>query len=95
MGAVEIVCGGLLVLGLLTRWAAIPLIIDMLVAIASTKIPILVKSGFWAMAHGARTDYAMLLGCIFLTLAGAGPLSVDARLGGAATVRERAQPRQQ
>jgi putative oxidoreductase len=80
VGGVEIVCGGLLVLGLLTRLAAIPLIVDMLVAVASTKIPILVKSGFWAMAHEARTDYAMLLGCIFLMLAGAGPLSVDARL---------------
>ena len=59
VGVVEIVCGGLLALGLVTRLAAIPLIIDMLVAIASTKIPILMKSGFWAMAHEARTDYAM------------------------------------
>jgi putative oxidoreductase len=83
VGVVEIVCGGLLVLGLLTRLVAIPLIVDMLVAMISTKIPILVKSGFWAMAHEARTDYAMLLGCIFLMLVGAGPLSVDARRAGA------------
>jgi hypothetical protein len=68
--------------GLVTRLAAIPLIIDMLVAIATTKVPILVKSGFWAAAHEARTDYAMLLGGVFLLLVGGGRLSVDARLLG-------------
>ena len=51
----------------------------MLVAIASTKLPILAKSGFWAMVHEARTDWAMLLGATFLLLVGAGPLSLDAR----------------
>jgi uncharacterized membrane protein YphA (DoxX/SURF4 family) len=68
VGIVEIVCGTLILLGLFTRWAAIPLIIDMLVAIASTKIPILMERGFWAMAHESRTDWAMLLGSIFLLL---------------------------
>jgi len=80
VGVVEIVCGLLLVIGLLTRLAAIPLIIDMLVAVATTKVPILIKSGFWAMAHEARTDYAMLLGSVFLLLVGSGRLSLDARL---------------
>jgi uncharacterized membrane protein YphA (DoxX/SURF4 family) len=83
VGTVEIVCGGLIVVGLLTRLVAIPLIIDMLVAIATTKIPILGKAGFWAMAHEARTDYAMLLGSVFLVLVGGGRLSVDAHLSGA------------
>ena len=82
VGVVEVACGLLLILGLLTRLAAIPLIIDMLVAIASTKIPILLKNGFWAMAHEARTDYSMLLGCAFLLLVGAGRLSLDARIWG-------------
>ena len=82
VGVVEIVCGVLVIAGLLTRVAAVLLIIDMLVAIATTKIPILIKSGFWAMAHEARTDYTMLLGSIFLLLVGAGPLSIDARLAG-------------
>jgi len=77
VGYVEIVCGSLLLLGLLTRLAAIPLIIDMLVAIATTKIPILLKSGFWAVAHEARVDFAMLLGCSFLLAVGAGNYSVD------------------
>jgi uncharacterized membrane protein YphA (DoxX/SURF4 family) len=80
VGVVEILCGLLVIVGFLTRLAAIPLIVDILVAIASTKIPILLKSGFWAMAHEARTDYTMLLGSIFLTLVGAGTLSVDAHL---------------
>ncbi|MGO9835879.1 MAG: DoxX family protein [Polyangiaceae bacterium] len=82
VGVVEIVCGVLLIVGLFTRVAAIPLIIDMAVAVASTKLPILVKSGFWAMAHEARTDYSMLLGSVFLLLVGAGRLSLDARIGG-------------
>ena len=60
----------MLLAGLLTRLATVPLIIDMLVAIASTKLPILVKSGFWAMAHEARPDYAMLLGSIFFSSSG-------------------------
>ena len=80
VGVFEIGCGALLVLGLLTRLAAIPLIIDMLVAIATTKLPILLKSGFWAMAHEARTDYTMLLGCLFFLIVGAGRWSVDAYL---------------
>jgi putative oxidoreductase len=80
VGVVEIVCGVLLIAGLLTRAATIPLIVDMLVAIATTKLPILRKSGFWAVAHEARTDYSMLLGCAFLLLVGAGRLSLDARV---------------
>lgn len=79
VGVVEIGCGLLVLLGLVTRLAAVPLIIDMLVAIATTKLPILMKSGVWKMLHEARTDYAMLLGATFLLLAGAGPLSLDAR----------------
>jgi putative oxidoreductase len=80
VGVIEIVCGALILLGLLTRLAAIPLIINMLVAITSTKIPILLRNGFWDMAHESRTDFAMLLGSIFLLITGAGLWSIDARL---------------
>jgi uncharacterized membrane protein YphA (DoxX/SURF4 family) len=80
VGVVEIIGGTLLIVGLLTRLAAIPLIIDMLVAITTTKIPILMKGGFWAMAHEARTDFAMLFGCLFLLIVGAGAWSVDASI---------------
>ena len=80
VGVFEIGCGVLLLAGLMTRLAAIPLIIDMVVAIATTKIPMLTKGGFWAMAHEARVDYAMIFGCLFLLIVGAGPWSVDAQL---------------
>jgi uncharacterized membrane protein YphA (DoxX/SURF4 family) len=80
VGVVEIVGGLLLLVGLLARLAAIPLIINMLVAITTTKIPMLHKSGFWAMAHEARVDFAMLLGCLFLLIVGAGKWSLDAGL---------------
>lgn len=80
VGGCEIVCGALILMGLLTRVATLPLIIDMLVAISTTKMPLLLKSGFWAMAHEARVDYAMLLGLLFLFIVGAGPWSVDTLL---------------
>ena len=80
VGVFEIGCGALLLVGWLTRLAAIPLTIDILVAIATTKIPLLIKSGFWAMAHEARTDVCMLLGSLFLLIVGAGLWSVDAKL---------------
>ncbi len=80
VGVFEIGCGALLVVGWLTRLAAIPLMIDMFVAIATTKIPLLIKGGFWAMAHEARTDVCMLLGSLFLLIVGAGLWSVDACL---------------
>lgn len=76
----EIVCGVLIVLGLLTRLAVLPTITIMLVAIFSTKIPMLSEEGFWHMAHAARTDFSMLLGSLYLLIVGAGPLSIDAIL---------------
>jgi putative oxidoreductase len=100
VGYVEIVCGALLLIGLLTRLAAIPLIIDISVAIISTKLPILLGHGFWgfslpklasygfrSLAHETRTDFCMLLGSLFLLIVGAGEKwSLDARL-----TRERIQ----
>jgi uncharacterized membrane protein YphA (DoxX/SURF4 family) len=80
VGVVEIACGLLLLLGLLTRLASVPLIIDICVAITTTKLPILLRAGFWPMEAEARTDYSMLLGLLFLLIAGPGPLSIDARL---------------
>ena len=80
VGVVEIVCGTLLIIGFITRLAAIPLLIDISVAIATTKIPMLSRVGFWSTVHEARTDYCMLLGLVFLLLVGSGPLSIDARV---------------
>jgi putative oxidoreductase len=93
VGTVEVVCGTLIILGLLTRLAAIPLIVIMVVAIVSTKLPIwaghdiwifhmpkLARYGFWSMAHEARDDFLMLLGSLYLLIAGAGAWSLDAML---------------
>jgi putative oxidoreductase len=79
VGVVEIVCGAFLIVGLLTRLAAITLLIDIGVAIATTKIPMLGKAAFWGTMHEARTDFCMLLGLIFLLIAGSGRLSLDER----------------
>jgi putative oxidoreductase len=93
VGVVEIVAGGLVLLGLLTRLAAIPLLINISVAIASTKVPLLLGHGywlfslpkadhygFWTMIHEARVDLSMWLGLVFLLIVGAGYLSVDTLL---------------
>lgn len=77
VGGFEVACGICLLLGLLTRLASIPLLVIMLVAFASTKADILANQGFWEMLHGSRTDWAMLLGSIFLLIKGAGANSVD------------------
>lgn len=80
VGTFEILCGTLILLGFLTRLASIPLIIIMLVAIATTKSEALADKGFWEMMHGSRTDWAMLLGCIFLLIKGSGNWSMDKAL---------------
>jgi putative oxidoreductase len=77
VGVVEIVFGVLLIVGLFTSLAAIPLLIDIVVAIATTKIPMLLKQGFWSAMHEARTDFCMLLGLIAIMLFGAGRFSLD------------------
>ncbi len=79
VAVVEIVCGALLLIGLMTRLASIPLLIDICVALYSTKIVTLAKNGLWSTLHEARTDVSMLLGLIFLLLVGGGTLSLDAR----------------
>jgi putative oxidoreductase len=93
VGIVEIVCGTLVILGFLTRFASVPLIIIVVVAIISTKVPILLghdywifqvprlpRYGLWSMLHEARLDFCMLLGVLYLLIEGAGAWSLDARL---------------
>jgi uncharacterized membrane protein YphA (DoxX/SURF4 family) len=77
VGTCEIVCGSLVLIGLLTRLAAVPLLIIMSVALATTKWPMLASDGFWHMAHESRTDWSMTLGSLFLLIVGAGPWSLD------------------
>lgn len=80
VGAFETTCGFLILIGLLTRLAAIPLLIIMSVAIATTKAQLLADDGFWSMLHDSRTDWSMLLGSIFLLIRGGGKWSVDNQL---------------
>lgn len=91
-GYFEIIGGLLLLTGLLTRFIAIPFIIEMIVAMASTKIPLYLGTsplplppvppqiGFWAVLHEIRSEYAQLLNCAFLAIVGPGPWSIDALL---------------
>ncbi|HEY3041256.1 MAG TPA: DoxX family protein [Pyrinomonadaceae bacterium] len=91
-GCLEIIGGILLLTGLLTRLIAVPFIIEMLVAMASTKIPLYLGTsplplppvppqvGFWAVLHEIRSEYAQLLNCAFLVFVGPGPWSIDALL---------------
>jgi putative oxidoreductase len=90
----EIVGGILIVSGLLTRLITIPFIIEMLVAMASTKIPMYLGTsplplppvppqiGFWAVLHEIRSEYAQLASCAFLLWAGPGRWSLDALFAG-------------
>jgi uncharacterized membrane protein YphA (DoxX/SURF4 family) len=80
VGVVEIVFGAAIVLGLLTRLSTIPLIINISVAILTTKVPMFASKGFWAAIHESRVDFSMLLGLIFLLIVGAGAYSADAKL---------------
>jgi putative oxidoreductase len=91
VGTIETVCGAMVILGLLTRPAAIALFIDISVAIFTTKIPVLLGHGFLgfslmkldhygflSMVHEARTDFSMWFGLLFLLIAGPGRISADA-----------------
>ena len=79
VGGCEILFGALLIVGFCTRLATVPLLAVIGTAIATTKLPMLMHDGFWKTAHEARTDYAMLLGLLFLLIAGGGGWSIDAQ----------------
>lgn len=73
----EITCGICILLGFYTRIAAVPLLIIMITAFITTKIPILAEKGFWSMAHEYRTDFSLTLLLIYLIIYGAGNWSAD------------------
>jgi putative oxidoreductase len=92
VGGLEIVGGILLILGLRTRLVTIPFIIEMIVAMLSTKPSLFLGTsplplppappqvGIWAVLHEIRSEYAQLMSCVFLLVAGPGPWSLDAWL---------------
>lgn len=79
VGIVEIVCGAFLILGIRTALVAVPLLIDISVAIVTTKWPMLRHQGFWSAMHESRVDLCMFFGLLAILLLGAGPLSFDNR----------------
>jgi uncharacterized membrane protein YphA (DoxX/SURF4 family) len=75
----EIICSLMILIGLFTKIAAIPLFIIMVIAFISTKLPLLLDKGFWVMAHEYRIDSAMTLLLIYLILSGGGSWSFDSK----------------
>jgi uncharacterized membrane protein YphA (DoxX/SURF4 family) len=93
VGAFEVICGILVLIGLVTRVAAIPLLIVICTAIATTKIPELFRpnQGLWFMVSDARTDFAMLMSLVFLLRSGGGAWSLDAHFLPSTTPDDRPQ----
>jgi|SRR5271157_2038627 len=83
VGSFEIVCGLLVLLGIWTRAASVPLLIVITTAIATTKIPELFRpsQGFWYMVSDGRTDFAMFCSLAFLIFVGGGAWALDERTG--------------
>jgi uncharacterized membrane protein YphA (DoxX/SURF4 family) len=84
-GTIEIICGTFILFGLFTRLVSIPLLIIMATAFVTTKWPILMKKGVWAMAHEYRVDFAMTLLLIYLLIYGGGRWSLDLKFKGLIT----------
>lgn len=79
-GAFEMLCGILILFGLLTRLASIPLLTIMITAFITTKLPILSTRGFLTFAHEYNTDFSLTVLLILLIIYGAGKWSVDLRI---------------
>ncbi|CAN5144148.1 DoxX family protein [soil metagenome] len=80
VGAVEITCGLLIIIGLFNRLATVPLLIIIINAIYFTKLPELLDKGLWTALHDSRADFCMLMGLVFLFVYGAGKYSLDNKL---------------
>lgn len=77
VGVIEILCGALLILGIRTALAAVPLLIVISVAIVTTKWRMLRHQGFFPAMHEARVDLCMFFGLVAILLLGPGSLSVE------------------
>jgi len=79
-GTFEIVCAFLILIGLFTRLASVPLLIIMIGAFITTKLPLLSEKGFWTFAHAYTTDFSLTLLLILLIIYGAGRWSADLKI---------------
>lgn len=106
VGSIETLAGALVLAGFMTRLAVLPLLGVMLVALITTKLPILLGAdvgpfhvrelpyyGVWGFAHETRTDFSMVMGSLFLLVVGAGPWSLDRRIAEGRKVRLRGPQR--
>ncbi len=73
VGYSELVCGVLLVIGLLTRLGTIPLIVSMIVAILTAKLPDI--HGLFDLIGADEFTYLVVL--VMIAIIGPGALSVD------------------
>jgi len=78
VGLVEMIGGILLLFGLATRLAAVPLLTLVLVSFIAVRLPVLVQSGFWEMAHHAQAEVLLAGSLAYLILVGGGAWSIDA-----------------
>lgn len=90
VGTFEMACGVLVLVGLFTRAAAVPLLAVISTAIATTKIPELFRptQGFWFMVSDARADFAMFCCLLFLIAKGGGVWSADHRRTSVPLIRD-------
>jgi putative oxidoreductase len=79
-GAFEMFCGILILFGLLTRLASIPLLTIMITAFITTKLPLVSTRGFLTFAHEYNTDFSLTMLLILLIIYGGGKWSVDLRI---------------
>jgi putative oxidoreductase len=79
-GACEMLFGLLILWGLLTRLASIPLLIIMITAFITTKMPILETKGLWLFLHEYNTDFALTVLLILLIISGGGKWSADLKI---------------
>jgi putative oxidoreductase len=105
VAVLEIVGGLLLISGFLTRFISVPFIIEMIVAMLSTKISLYLGTsplplppsppqvGLWAVLHEIRSEYAQIMSAGFLLIAGPGPWSVDAILARSRALARRSDAR--
>jgi putative oxidoreductase len=80
VGTFEIIFGFFILVGFVTRLAAIPQIIIMLTALATTKLSLISEKGLLTFSHDARNDLLMLFGLIFLLIKGSGATSIDQKI---------------